>query len=268
MPLVRVHGVRLLVQEAGSGEPLVLVHGSWGDRRVWAFVEDDLARSFRVVSYDRRGHSDSEDGPGPGSRRDDEDDLAALIERLGLAPAHLAGNSFGASIALGLAARRPELVRSLCGHEPPLIALAADDPAVRALGDGVGAVVALIDRGEEEAAARLFAEQVAGRGAWELTPPDDRVRMIANAGTLADEQRDPGWATIDLDALAALARPVLLTHGDQSPPFFAAIISRLASAVEHAEVRTLTGAGHEPHMTHPAEWVAVVKEFAGRAAGA
>ncbi len=80
MPLLEVNGVRLAVEEAGSGDPLVLVHGSWDDRHAWALIRDDLARQFRVVSYDRRGHTDSEDGAEPGSRRDDEDDLVALIE--------------------------------------------------------------------------------------------------------------------------------------------------------------------------------------------
>src|SRR5262249_44525227 len=45
---------------AGEGEPLVLVHGSWGDRHSSDSVFDALARSFRVVRYDRRGHSHSE----------------------------------------------------------------------------------------------------------------------------------------------------------------------------------------------------------------
>jgi pimeloyl-ACP methyl ester carboxylesterase len=55
VPLRSVNGVRLLVEESGEGDPLVLVHGSWSDRQGWAFVEEDLARSFRVTSYDRRG---------------------------------------------------------------------------------------------------------------------------------------------------------------------------------------------------------------------
>jgi pimeloyl-ACP methyl ester carboxylesterase len=93
-----------------------------------ALIEEDLGRRFRVVSYDRRGHTGSEDSPEPGTRRDDEDDLADLIGALDLAPANVVGSSFGASIALGLAARRPELFRTLCAHEPPLLSLAADDP--------------------------------------------------------------------------------------------------------------------------------------------
>jgi pimeloyl-ACP methyl ester carboxylesterase len=116
VPLLEVNGVRLFVEESGTGDPLVLVHGSWVDRQTWGLVEKDLARRFRVVSYDRRGHSGSDDSATPGTRRDDEDDLAALVEVLGLAPANVVGNSFGGSIALGLAARRPELFGSSCGR--------------------------------------------------------------------------------------------------------------------------------------------------------
>jgi pimeloyl-ACP methyl ester carboxylesterase len=65
VPLLEVNGVRLAVEESGSGEPLVLVHGSWASRQAWALVEDDLAQRFRVVSYDRRGHTDSEDSAEP-----------------------------------------------------------------------------------------------------------------------------------------------------------------------------------------------------------
>lgn len=263
MPLFEINRVRLLVEESGSGVPLVLVHGAWDDRQGWAFVEEDLAKSFRVVSYDRRGHGGSEDSLTPGSRRDDEDDLAALIEACGLAPAHLVGHSFGASIVLGLVARRPELARSVCVHDPPLFALAADDPMIEQVDERVEVVLSLIDRGDAEAGARLFVEEVAvGPGEWELMPPEERAAMVARAETFVGEQRDPDWATTDLDGLAALSCPVLLTRGDQSPPFFSTITSRLAETMRHAQVKTLPGAGHVPTVTHPAEWVAVVREFA------
>lgn len=65
MPLVDVNGLRLVIEESGTGDPLVLVYGSWDDRRVWALIEDDLARSFHVISYDRRGHGGSEDSKSP-----------------------------------------------------------------------------------------------------------------------------------------------------------------------------------------------------------
>ena len=266
MPLTSVNGVRLLVEQSGDGDPLVLVHGSWDDRETWALVEEDLAQSFHVVSYDRRGHSGSEDGPAPGTRHDDEDDLARLIEEQGLAPAHLVGNSFGTSIALSVAARRPDLVRSVCGHEPPLFALVADDPAVAQAGARVAEVVELIQAGDEEAGARLFVEEVAlGPGMWDVMPPESKMRMINNAGTFAEQQRDPGGLAIDLAALAAIDAPVLLTQGDQSPPFVAAIIARLQPAIYESTVKTIAGAGHLPHLTHADEWRAIVTDFARRA---
>jgi pimeloyl-ACP methyl ester carboxylesterase len=261
VPLREVNGVRLLVEESGSGAPLVLVHGSWDDRQTWALIEDDLARRFHVVAYDRRGHTGSDDGAEPGSRRDDEDDLAGLIETLGLAPAHVIANSFGASIALGLAARRPELFRTLCAHEPPLVSLATDDPAVATFREAVPPVLELIGRGEPEAAARGFVEIVLGPGAWEMMPEQGRATMVANADTFAGEAVDPAWADIDLDALGGITAPVLLTQGDQSPPMFGRIIERLAAAMDNAEVGTLPGAGHIPHATHPADYVAVISRI-------
>jgi pimeloyl-ACP methyl ester carboxylesterase len=267
VPLVKVNGLRLLTEESGSGDPLVLVYGSWDDRRVWALIEDDLARSFRVISYDRRGHGGSEDSQEPGSRRDDEDDLGGLIEALDLGPARVIGNSFGASIALGLGARRPELFRLLCAHEPPLMSLAADDPIVAEVAERVTSVVEQIERGEAEAAARDFIDNIAlGPGAWEeMMSEEERAAMVGLADTFAAEQRDPAWADIDLDALSGIQFPVLLTNGEESPPFFSKIIARLAEVIDGAEVRTLPpGTGHVPHLTHPTDYVASISGFLTR----
>lgn len=265
MPHVEVNGVRLLVQESGSGEPVVLVHGSWDDRTVWGPVADALSNRFHVVTYDRRGHSGGDDHTGNGTRRDDEDDLADLIESLRLSPANVAGNSFGASIALGLAARRPELFRALCVHEPPLVSLVADDPSVVGAAQAIEGVLDLIQRGDTEAAAHTFVDHVAlGPGAWEQLSPDERTLMITNAPTFRGEQADPGWAQLDLSALSGITFPVLLTHGDQSPPFFATIVARLAAALDRAEVQTLAGAGHIPHVTNRADYVATVTGFLTR----
>jgi pimeloyl-ACP methyl ester carboxylesterase len=261
---IEVNGVGLLVAESGAGEPLVLVHGSWVDRRSWSLVEEELARSFHVFSYDRRGHSGSDDGVQPGSRREDEEDLAGLIEAIGLGPVHIAANSFGTSVALGTAARRPDLVRSVCGHEPPLVALIAGDPAVAQLDEAFRTVVGMIDSGDHETAARTFAELVVGPGAWELLPADERAAMVQNARTFAGECRQPDAMTIDLDALAAAGRPVMLTRGDASPPFFRDIVGSVGEAVPDVQVETFAGAGHVPHRTHPEQWVSVVTGWAAR----
>jgi pimeloyl-ACP methyl ester carboxylesterase len=271
MGLVRVNGVELFCEISGEGEPLVLVHGSWGDHFGWGAVVPALAERFRVLAYDRRGHSRSERPSGAGSRAEDEDDLGALIEELGFAPAFVAGNSFGASTTLGLASRRPELFRGLIAHEPPLMGIVAGDPDLEPLMDATGrkidAVLGQLRAGETLAGARQFVEEVAfGPGAWEQVPDRLRETFVRNAPTFLDEQADPGWPVLDLAALSGYTGPALLTKGTESPPWFAAIIARLADALPQADVRTLEGAGHIPHVTHPQDYVAGVIRFVEGAA--
>ena len=149
----QVSGISLWSETQGaSGSPVVMVHGSWGDHHNWDLVAPRLAETHTVLTYDRRGHSQSQRLTSQGSVHDDVADLAALIEQAGIAPAHVVGNSFGASICLRLAAERPELIRSLIVHEPPLVGLIAEDPAMASIlqvfGERIGGVVeTLLDEG-------------------------------------------------------------------------------------------------------------------------
>lgn len=266
MPTATVNGVRLFYDLTGDGPPLVLVHGSWGDGAAWDPVAPALAQRFRVLTYDRRGHSRSERPPTQGSAEEDSDDLAALIEHLDLTPTHVAGVSSGAALALRLAARRPELVRSVAAHEPAFFALFADDPvegpAMREALEHFEAVVNLLAAGDTESGARQFAETVAyGPGAWQIIPPERRTVMMNNASTWVDEMRDPGAWTANLAAIAAIPCPILLTRGDQSLRFWSPVVSRLAYHLPQAKVRVIAGAGHVPAATHPAEYVATITSF-------
>jgi pimeloyl-ACP methyl ester carboxylesterase len=268
MPRISANGVELNYDLTGVGETLVLVHGSWSDRNNWLPVVPELARAFRVVAYDRRGNGLST-RDASGLRRDHEDDLAALIEQVSGKPAHVVGTSFGASIGLGLASRRPELVRSVVGHEPPLISVAAADREIRvqleAVQASVAAIIAQVERGDAPGAAERFVEEVAlGPGTWELLPLALRETMIDSAPAFVAEQQDPAWADVELDELAGSPPPLLLTRGDESPPWFAPIVTTLAAAIGTAEVHTYSGAGHAPHLTHPGDYVTTVMGFLSR----
>ena len=102
MTTAKLNGVELYYETVGAGPRLVLTHGSWTDGSGWAPVVAALAERYEVVTWDRRGHSRSESGAGPGSRAEDAADLAALIEHLGGGPVHVAGNSYGAIVTLTL----------------------------------------------------------------------------------------------------------------------------------------------------------------------
>jgi pimeloyl-ACP methyl ester carboxylesterase len=263
MPLTAVNGVRLYSEWFGEGGPsVVLVHGSWVDHHSWDTVVPALARTFRVLAYDRRGHSRSERLPTQGSIEEDAADLAALITGAGDVPVHVVGNSFGASIALKLATTRPELFASLVVHEPPLIGLLGNDPALAAVQQRIDAVIGTLRSGGDEAGARQFVDTVAlGPGMWDRLPPDMRQTCVFNASTWVDEMNEPGAFMLDLDRLRAFDRPVLLSQGGQSPPFFGAVLDRIAAALPYARRHTFPDTGHAPHLTHPDDYVAIVTTF-------
>lgn len=270
MPTAHVNGVRLHYELTDSQKtPLVLVHGSWTSHRGWDRIVPAFSEAFRVLTYDRRGHSQSERPEGQGSVREDVRDLAALIEHLGLAPAWIEGTSFGASIVLRLAGERPDLFRGLIAHEPPLFGLLLDDPEVEPMLTDVmvlsGAVVERIGWGDNAGAAEQFVETVAlGRGMWAQLPEEVRKTMIENAPTFLDESRDPGQIEFNLGWLRGFSKPCLLTMGDHSPPPFAPVVAKLATAVRQAEVVTVPGAGHMPHQTHPDAYAELIVNFTRR----
>jgi pimeloyl-ACP methyl ester carboxylesterase len=267
MPIETLNGVKIRYEDSGTpGPPVVLVHGSWGSHHNWDLVASKLSESFRVVAYDRRGHSESERPPGQGSIHDDVDDLAALIEHLDLSPAFVAGNSWGAIITLRLAIKRPDLVRAIACHEPPLIALIADDPEVGPLAEAVrvrlAAVIERLAAGDDAGGAELFVETVAmGPGMWAKLPPALQRTFVENGPTYLDECRDPDQQSIDLDEVATISSPALISHGDQSPAFFPAIAAIVAAAIPGVEERLFAGAGHVPHTTHANEYVDAITAF-------
>jgi pimeloyl-ACP methyl ester carboxylesterase len=269
MAIADVNGVTLSYEQSGDdGPPLVLVHGSWGDRASWNTVVSAFAQRFRVVVFDRRGHGKSERAAG--SIEDDADDLAALIEELDLAPAHVAGISFGGSISLKLAARRPEVFRSLAAQEPPLFGVLADDPehgpVIREVLHRIEVVRERLEGGDDEGGTRLFMETVVyAPGVWERMSPEVRRFLIGNAATFLEEARDPDSYTIDLEALTGFVCPVLLTYGDRSPGWFAPVVAKLASVLPCAEKRSFVGAGHVAIDTHAAEYVEAVTVLAATA---
>jgi len=192
--------------------------------------------------------------------------LLMLLSDLYVVPAHVVGNSGGASIALRLAAKRPELFRSLVVHEPPLLDLlkgrAEFQPMLDGFNERIGAVIALLDMGDNAAAAERFVNTVAfGPGAWVNLPRPIRDTFIRNAPTFRDETRDPEGLTIEFDSLRRFDRPVLLSIGTQSPPFFKPIVQTVAAALSTSRHYTFDGAGHVPHISHPELYVETVRDF-------
>src|SRR5271167_2912838 len=113
MDRARINGVELAYELRGEGAPLVMIHGAQGDQSMFAGLAEVFAEDYRVLTFDQRGSGLSGKPDMPYSIAMLADDTAALMDHLGMSPAHVIGVSMGGTIAQELAIRHPEKVRSL-----------------------------------------------------------------------------------------------------------------------------------------------------------
>ena len=130
MPHVNANGVSLHYQQAGAGPDVVLLHAVTANMAVWLVsnLVDTLARDYRVTAYDLRGHGLSEATPTGYTSADMAEDFRALHDALGLGPAYLIGHSFGAVVAMHVAATYPDRVSGMILSDPYFPGLARLEP--------------------------------------------------------------------------------------------------------------------------------------------
>ncbi|WP_054530660.1 alpha/beta hydrolase [Erythrobacter sp. SG61-1L] len=247
---------------------LLCIHGSWDDHHSWNGVAERLPE-LRTIRYDRRGHSLSSAPPGQGRLSEDVDDALALLDALGIGSAHVIGHSYGANVAIVLAARAPERIGTLFLHEPPVFGLLGGgneaDLALRAEAMATMKRAAeLLEAGKTFAGAHLFIEHVAfGPGSWEhLFDAEARATILANAHTWLDQSRDPERLAVDVTALAHFTGPVVMTTGRDSLPAYPATVLHIAAALPAMAVHEV-GGGHGAHISHPADIAAVIRASLG-----
>jgi pimeloyl-ACP methyl ester carboxylesterase len=113
MPEAPIRDIITYYETAGSGDPLILVMGLGGDMQAWALQVPALAKHFRVITFDNRGSGRTSSPDRPCSIAGMADDLAALMDRLGIAKAHILGFSMGGYIAQEFALKYPARVDKL-----------------------------------------------------------------------------------------------------------------------------------------------------------
>ncbi|NWF56832.1 MAG: alpha/beta fold hydrolase [Syntrophaceae bacterium] len=113
MPRIAVRDLEVNYEEAGTGFPLVLVHGLNGDLTGWALVLPEFSKHYRTVAMDVRGHGGTTKPDQPYSIRGFSEDLFGFMRALGIPQAHLLGLSMGGAIGQQFALDHPEMIRSL-----------------------------------------------------------------------------------------------------------------------------------------------------------
>jgi len=116
VPKVQANGITLNYDQQGSGEPLILIPYLSADNACYAFQVAEYAKHFTCISVDLRGSGESDTTDGPYTTELYADDVAAFMQAMGIARAHIMGLSLGAAIGMWLAAKHPDKVKSLSLH--------------------------------------------------------------------------------------------------------------------------------------------------------
>jgi pimeloyl-ACP methyl ester carboxylesterase len=284
MATIDIDGSTLFYLEAGSGQPVVFVHGIPTDYRAWNAQVEAFSKKYRAVSYSRRYASpnvrigDVSDS----TIQNNAADLKTLINRLGIAPINLIGHSYGGFIAAYLAANEPDLVRSLVLVEAAvspllvknpnnpleLLALLLSSPSVASSVSGfrskaLNPALKALEEGKPELSVELLNDGIQGEsGSFRKLSADAQKMMNENAKTIAElKTKFPVFARGECGRIRS---KTLVVNGELSPLWLRRIGERLASSIPRAESAKIGKAHHFPHIENPAEFNTRVLDFLGR----
>jgi pimeloyl-ACP methyl ester carboxylesterase len=261
MGIAKAQGGDLYYEDKGDGVPILLIHPAGATASTWGPVAGELAHLGRVVAYDRRGYSRSPAEPVRSIPRHTAD-AAALLDALHARPAVVVGTSVGATIAIDLALRRPDLVRTVIAYESPWRA-SRRRPTTSSI-TALAKMGWLALRGHDADAAENFLRWAyayrEGGTAWEALPAEWRRAARDNAKAVLADIRIAIGSYPAPKKLATITSPVICAHGTRSDPTMARIARSLARAIPAASVREIEGAGHAVAFDAPAAFVKVIAE--------
>jgi len=255
--------VRLWVQVAGQGQPVVFLHGHSLDLTVFdAVVPPLLAAGFCSVRYDQRGHGRSSSPPQGYRWQDHAHDLFGVVEKLQLGPVHLVGLSKGGGIALEAALRWPQLVRSLVLVGP----LLPDYPLSPEFLSFFRAFArAIREKGVEEAVRSLWLPHPLLSSAWQKPQCGPQLEAMVcrfPAGEyLASFRDDPQRPWQVPEKLGSIAAPTLVVRGEGEMEEFCAMAQLVASRVPGARLAVVPNSGHLVPLEQPQAFARLLLEF-------
>jgi pimeloyl-ACP methyl ester carboxylesterase len=280
---IEVNGTELHYAEQGQGQPVVFVHGGFGDHRVWDQQLDTFGADYRAIALSCRGSWPNEKlGPDETLTLDTfVDDLTAFIRAVDAGPVHLVGHSSpGGFASLCLARHHPELLRTVVLLEPPafpvlgvnipprgaqILRLFLHSPRAAAAlvkfgAKGIAPAMKAFARGDDEQAVRAFVTANVGADGLAAMPREQFARFVENAGPLKAQLR-AGFPPFGPDDARAIRVPALLVSGTMSPPHLTAVVDGLTTLIPDVERLEIAGASHAMFATHPAEFNTGVLRF-------
>ena len=255
MPKVKANGITMNYEQQGAGEPLVLIPFLAADNACYAFQVADYAKHFTCISVDPRGAGETDKPAGAYSMELFADDIAALMQAIGVQRAHVSGLSLGAATGLWVAAKYPELVKSLSLHS----GWTKSDPFLKtvvegwqSIAKGLGSVTEMVVQGifpwcftpELYAAKPDYIDQLAAFVRSRPKQPFDAFIQQSNA-------------VIAHDAAAQLGRikaPTQITFGRHDMVTSTRFADAMKNGIKESELLVFETCAHAPIYQSVAEF--------------
>jgi len=262
VPVFDANGIPLYYEEAGSGEPVVLVHGTLCDHTVWQPQVDAFSAKFRTVAYSRRyAYPNKRQGDVMDSTvQNNTEDLAAFIDGLGLGKVHLVGHSYGGFIAAFFALKHPDKVGSLTLANAAVATMLVAKPSpaaslslllrspsvalsARNLISATVDTVKAVDGGDATAAFRVFVPALSNhRTDLPAKPPSFEAMVTRNARTL--KETTAPFPPVTKSEVGGIKVPTRVILGALSAPWDCRVSQLLTQAIPGAEAIVVPGTGH------------------------
>ena len=265
MNTATLNGVELAYAVRGSGEPVLLIStGPIADSFLPILSEEALVERYQLITYHQREQSG---GAAPVSYEEHAIDAAALLGRLGVPRAHVAGHSTGAIIALQLASDHPQLVHSLALLEPTLF----DVPSAGAFFEKAAPAVAAYGAGDREGAMKNFLSVVCSldwescRASVEQHVPGGVAQAVRDADNFFGSYLPAlsAWQ-FGPEQASAITQPVLSLRGTETEQLFVDGHALLRAWFPQLESCTIDGLAHLLHMQRPEPVARGLAEFFAR----
>ncbi|MGA2451891.1 MAG: alpha/beta fold hydrolase [Solirubrobacteraceae bacterium] len=269
---IALHGRRVEYRIAGSGPPVVLIHGMLNSSSHWQSVALELARDHTVVAPDLIGHGDSAAPRGDYSLGAHAASIRDLLAAIGIDRASIVGHSLGGGVAMQFFYQFPQRVERLVlissgglGHEVSPLLRSAALPGVSAVLSMtiqprlLGALAGAGRRMRERALAGGVHLQTIARALRPLENADARQAFLTTLRSVIDVHGQRVSATDRLYLLETM--PTMIVWGERDNTIPLAHGRRAHEAIPHSYFRTLPDAAHFPHLEDPAGLSRVLREF-------
>ena len=277
---VTVNNYEFNYEEKGTGEKVILIHGSSSDYRTWENQVNELSKNYHVTSYSRRYHYPNKkiEKGNDYSMKEHVEDLKALIKYFGDTPVHIIGHSYGALMGIELACGNPEIIKSMVLAEPPAIRLfVSNTPKPREIlsllfkrpktaisiiklgAKGIDLATKAAKKNDMVSAMQLTGKAILGKSFFNNLTKERKEQALINLS--AAELTGSGFLPINSDKLSTIKIPVLLVTGKLSPKVFSNLSDRLMELISGVKRIAISKASHIMHEDNYAEYISKVASF-------